>query len=512
MAAPTLRFASRTPDPRRTTVTPHIFRPMASHQDQFLNALAAFTHRMPLALDSAARDASRSAVIDSLAVALGALRHPAAVAARRYAQHAIVARGASLWGTGEQVSAEVATLVNGVPLRGYDYNDLYIGRSGGHPSDIIPGALAIAQWQACPAGHLLGAIALGYEVQLALFDTIDLDSGGWDYPVITAIGAACAYARLLGLTALQTREALSIVATKHLVSDEVESGELNDRGDLTMWKRFNGSNACRQALASCLLAEAGVEGAIRPFEGAHGLLSKLGTERVDRNGLLAQLAGTKRCTRIQSVVFKRWPVGSRAQSAIQAALEASASLRSAGGDPSRIKALRVRADRHVVEHLMTRRTAPYAPNSRETADHSLAYVVTAAILDGRIGADSFSPARVQAEDIQSLLASRVEVQADASLSTGSEGGFLAEVEVIDEVGRSHRGTARPPPGHRLQPFTQQDFRDKFIDNVTPVFGTQQTTALLNMLLGLGSESQPSLNTLCNALVVEQAETLLTPVQ
>ena len=485
---------------------------MASHQDHLLNALTAFTHRMPLALDARSRDASRSAIIDSLAVALGALRHPAAVAARRYAHHAIVSRGASLWGTGEQVTAEVATLVNGVPLRGYDYNDLYIGRSGGHPSDIIPGAMAIAQWRTCPAGNLLGAVALGYEVQLALFDTIDLDSGGWDYPVITALGAACAYARLLGLTAIQTREALSIVATKHLVSDEVESGELNDRGDLTMWKRFNGSNACRQALASCLLAEAGVEGAIRPFEGAHGLLSKLGPERVDSERLLAQLAAIGHCTRIHSVVFKRWPVGSRAQSAIQAALEASASLRSAGGDPSRIRSLRVRADRQVVEHLMTKRAAPFKPTSRETADHSLAYVVSAAILDGRIGTDSFSPTRVQANDIQSLLASRVEVQPDASLSTGAAGGFLAEVEIIDEGGRSYRGTARPPPGHRLQPFTDQDFRDKFIDNVTPVFGTQRTAGLLNMLLSLSSDTPPPLNTLCHALVVEQPDTLLTPVQ
>jgi len=484
---------------------------MASHHDHLLHALAAFAHGVPLGLDSATRAASRHAVIDSLAVALGALRHPAALAGRRYAQHAIVARGATLWGTGERVTAEMAALVNGVPLRGYDYNDLYIGRSGGHPNDIIPGALAIAQWRGLPGGDLLAAIALGFEVQIALFDTLDLDRPGWDYPVITGIGAACSYARLLGLTEIQTREAIAIVVTKHLVTDEVESGELNDRGDLTMWKRFNGSNACRQALAACLLAESGVEGAVRPFEGAHGLLSKLQAQPADRETLLARLADARACTRIGSVTFKRWPVGSRAQSAIQAALEAHASLRDAGSDPARVQAIRVRADRQVYEHLIARRADPFHPVSRETADHSLAYVVTAAVLDGRIGTDSFSPSRVLAPDIQAILDARVQVQADPSISTGAAGGFLTAVEVIDEQGRSHRGVARPPPGHRLQPFTEQDFQAKFIENVEPVFGRDRTAALLDQLLTIDSDNNSSIDALCRALVADPSTPLSMPV-
>ena len=220
-----------------------------------LAELAAFTCNTPLTLDAHAERAAKVVVMDSLAVALGALRHPAAQAARRYACHSLVARGARLWGSGERLSAETAALVNGVPLRGYDYNDLYIGRSGGHPSDIVPGAIGLAEWRGLSGARLLGALALGYEAQLSLYDFLDLHANGWDYPVITGIGATCSYARLLGLTEAQTREALAITAIAHLASDEVESGELNTRGDLTMWKRFNASNATRQAISACLLAE-----------------------------------------------------------------------------------------------------------------------------------------------------------------------------------------------------------------------------------------------------------------
>jgi 2-methylcitrate dehydratase len=483
---------------------------MASHRDSLLHDLAQFAHTVPLTLDPASERAARFALTDSLAVALGALRHPAAIAARRYAQHAVVASGATLWGTGECVTAEVATLANGVPLRGYDYNDLYIGRSGGHPSDIIPGALAIAQWRQRTGAQLLASIALGYEAQILLFDALDLDSGGWDYPVVTALGATCGYARLLGLSLDCTREALAIVATKHLVSDEVESGELNLRGDLTMWKRFNGSNACRQAVAACLLATAGVEGAVRPFEGHHGVLTKLGATPADRNALLARLGATRHCSQIQSVTFKRWPVGSRAQSAIQAALEAHDSLRAAGQDPAKIQSIRIRTDRQVYEHLIARRAAPFQPVSRETADHSLAYVVTAAVLDGRIGTDSFNPDRVLRADIQTLLASRVSAQPDPTLSLGASAGFLSEVEVIDAQGRCHCAGAHPPPGHRLQPFSETDIRAKFIEAVTPTLGSGHAATLLDRIVALGSDDPQEIDRLCRALVPEDPRSINQP--
>ena len=113
--------------------------------DKLLNALAAFTHEASVALDPKTARAAKVAVLDTLAVALGALRHPAAQAARRYACFSEVAAGARLWGSGRVVTAEAAALVNGVPLRGYDYNDLYSSKGGGHPSDMIPGLVALAE-------------------------------------------------------------------------------------------------------------------------------------------------------------------------------------------------------------------------------------------------------------------------------------------------------------------------------------------------------------------------------
>ena len=157
--------------------------------DQLQRALAAFACQASNELDSRVLRGAKVAIMDTLAVALGALRHPAARAARRYARFSEVATGASLWGSGRVVTAECAALVNGVPLRGYDYNDLYIGRSGGHPSDMLPGLMAVAEARGLSGSALLTALALGYEVALALFDSFDLHAMGWDYPVATGLAA-----------------------------------------------------------------------------------------------------------------------------------------------------------------------------------------------------------------------------------------------------------------------------------------------------------------------------------
>lgn len=454
----------------------------ATTPDLTLAALAAYACRPPLALDNEQAIACQRVITDTLAVSLGALTHPAAVAARRYARLAQVPSGATLWGSGERVMAEAAALANGVPLRAYDFNDLYIGKGcGGHPSDIIPGLFALAEQQASSGAQLLDAIVVGYEVTIALMDTIPLKRHGWDYPNVSAIGAVCGAVRLLGLTEAQAREALAITVIPHFSSLEIESGELNACGDLTMWKRFNGSDAVRHALYAAALAKAGVEGAVRPFEGAAGFLQKTGTDAQQRAQLLERLDPRGLVKGITRPVLKRWPVGSRAQSAIQAALEARSQIDSTDA----IREVRVRADLGVYEHLVSSRSAPWEPNSRETADHSLPYIVAAAVLDGQVSVDTFAPQRVCEPKLQAFLP-KVKVIPDPALPQGAAAGFLAGVEITMASGQGVTGAAKPPPGHSLNPIGDEELNAKFMTSVAASFGPEQAGEILRAVKRLAA--------------------------
>src|SRR5580704_11592729 len=146
---------------------------------------------------------------------------------------------------------------------------------------MVSAVIAAAEWTNASVVKLLTALAVGYDVLGAAYDGFSTAPGGSDYTNLTAIGAACAIARVLGLDAGHTREALAMTVIPHFASDEIESGDLNTRGDLTMWKRFNGSDAVRNALQACLLASVGVEGAVRPFVGRQGFIAKLANRAED---------------------------------------------------------------------------------------------------------------------------------------------------------------------------------------------------------------------------------------
>src|SRR5438552_6032253 len=266
----------------------------------------------------------------------------------------------------------------------------------------------------------------------------------------------------------------------HFVSDEIESGDLNARCDLTMWKRFNGGDAVRNALQACLLASAGVEGAVRPFVGKLGFIHKLAARQEDCIPVLrACLIAERPLSRVAETYMKRWPVGSLAQSAIQAALQAREQV----GDGARIKQVRVFAAEGAYDHLGRIRQDPWNPISRETADHSLPYIVAAAVLDGTVGVASFTPNVVLNPERRAFIK---KVTCAPALELGShamgkhkrvEMGYLSRVEIELNDGMVVHGDARPFPGHHKNPLTDADLNEKLRENVEPVAGAQRAARL-----------------------------------
>jgi 2-methylcitrate dehydratase len=459
---------------------------LSTTPDEVAALIADFTVHAPAVLDARAARAAKAVLIDSLAVSMGALTHPAAQAARRHAYRFATSDGCAIWGSAKLAAPELAALTNGVLLRCYDYNDFFVGqRNSGHPSDMVAGVIAAAEWADADGAKLLSALALGYEVVAAAFDAFSTAPGGWDYTNLVAFGGTCAIARVLGLDAGQTREALAMTVVPHFASDEIESGDLNARGDLTMWKRFNGSDAVRNALQACLLAQVGVEGAVRPFVGRQGFIQKLANKSEDAIPVLKDRLAPKRpLSRITETNMKRWPVGSLAQSAIQAALAARAKVL----DLARIRQVRVFAEEGAYDHLVKIRTAPYAPISRETADHSLPYIVAAAVLDGYVRTDSFAPSRVLEPARQTFVAEKVKAAPEAALGTIAGGkhkrhadGYLGRVEIELADGTVVHGEAKPFPGHPNNPFSDDDLAEKLKESMEPFAGPEQTARLARHL-------------------------------
>jgi len=458
------------------------------YRDEVGELIADYVVNVSGRLDARAERAAKAALIDSIAVAIAALKHPAAQNARKHA-YRFPANGKScvIWGTQKRAAPELAALTNGVLLRCHDYNDFFVGwRNSGHSSDILSSVIAAAEWTNAPGKKLLSAVAIGYEMVGAAFDAFSTAPGGWDYTNLSALGATAAIARLLNLNADQTREAMGMTVIPHFASDEIESGELNKRGDLSMWKRFNGSDAARNALQACLLAQVGVEAAVRPFVGKCGFVQKMNMKDDPVPVLRERLNPKLPLTRVKDAFMKRWPVGSVAQSAIQAAIEARSRIK----DLSRIREIRVFAEEGAYDHLVKIRQDPWNPISRETADHSLPYIVAAAVLDGTIGVASFTP-KVVLDPKRQAFIKKVTCTSAPELGSHAMGkhkrvemGYLSRVEIELDDGQVVHGDARPFPGHHKNPFTDADLNEKLRENVEPVAGAQRAAKLSELLWSL----------------------------
>ena len=148
--------------------------------------------------DSTIRETKRR-LIDTLGCAMGGYASEPAAIARRVAARQQGEPSARVLGAGTRTSMEMATFANGVMARYLDYNDTYISRGSGHPSDMIPACLAVAEAERASGGDLLLAVVAAYEVYTGLADVVGLRDRGWDQGLYVVLGSAAGAARLMGL-------------------------------------------------------------------------------------------------------------------------------------------------------------------------------------------------------------------------------------------------------------------------------------------------------------------------
>lgn len=387
-------------------------------------------------------------VLDSLGVAVAAFDEDAPSAARRYAaEHA---GPASVWGSGLRSSAEAAGFANGVAVRFLDFNDTYLSREPLHPSDAIPALVALAQARGKSSAELVAAIATSYEVSVTLCDAASLRAHGWDHVNVLAIGVACGAGRLLGLDPARLEHAISIATVPHASMRQTRVGELS------MWKGAAAANSARNAVFATLLAETGMTGPAQPFEGEMGFFRQLlDGERFDA-AALEPLAADAPPRRILDTYVKRWPVEYHAQSAVDAALQLRAEL----GDASRIDTVRIDTFRAAYE-IIAKDPEKWDPRTRETADHSIQYIVCAALQDGDVSASTFGLERIRRPDTLDLLQHRTVVEEDPSLTAGYPEGIPNRITVTTTDGATLVEEVTHPRGHARNPMSDDEVSAKF---------------------------------------------------
>lgn len=346
-------------------------------------------------LPQAAIRAAKMRIIDSIGVAMAAYLAPPVRIARRLAQPTLGPRAARIWGPQTVTTIDMAAFANGVMVRYLDLNDAWRTRDAHHPSDYLPGILAVAEAYGSTGREVITALTVAYEIMCRFTDAVPFNTAGWDQPVTGAMATAMAAGKLMGLDREEMAHALALSAIPNLCTYQTRAGELS------MWKGCAGPNGARNGVFAAMLAEEGMTGPFEAFEGVFGIWNQaMGGQHFDVSFGPADKAGP---WGIVQTNIKTFPVRDSCQLPIMTALDLREKI--AASDIARLK---IDTYKSAWEGAVKDREL-WAPKTRETADHSMLFSVVCALTDGQVTPDSFDNGRFLDADILGLIA-RTEVE------------------------------------------------------------------------------------------------------
>jgi 2-methylcitrate dehydratase len=431
-----------------------------------VQVLAGFVERARFAdLSATALEQLKIRVLDTIGVAIGALVAPPITAVRRLTDELGGRPLCTLIGGG-RTAPDRAAFVNGALSRYLDFMDSYIAPGETcHPSDNLGAVLAAAEMRGASGADFLVALAVAYQVQTRLSDVAPVRDRGFDHTTQGAYAAAAGVAKALALPRDQIANAIAISGTAN------NALRVTRTGALSHWKGLAYPNTAMAATHAALLAAHGISGPPAVFEGTKGFMEAIaGPFTIDWS--------KEDLERVRLTILKKYNAEIHAQSAIDAALEIRAQP---GFAPGRIRAVRlgtfavayqiigggVEGDKRVVR-------------TKEEADHSLPYMLAAALLDGEVEPEQYAPDRIAAPDIQRLLR-KVTITPKPSLSARFPQHLPAEIEVEFEDGSVISARRDDYHGFHTDPFDWTTARSKF-DRVSRAFTTpRQREALADAI-------------------------------
>jgi 2-methylcitrate dehydratase len=405
-------------------------------------------------------------ILDSIGTALGAWQSRPGQITRRVAQAVSVAGGASLLGSRHRTTPDLAAFSNGTLVRYLDFNDTYLSLEPAHPSDNIPAAWAVGQVRRADGRQIITAIVLGYELQCRLCDAASLRRHGWDHVYYGALSTALLASKLYGLSVEQTVHALDLAGVCNFATRQTRTGQLSD------WKACAFANAARNGIFAANLAREGLTGPPEIFEGAKGLF-----QMVTGPFELSWASGPDDWM-IRKTYIKYWPAEYHSQSAIDAALQ----LRPQVGDVEQIESIRIESFEAAVS-IIGSEPEKWRPTSRETADHSMAYCVARALLEGELTRASFDEDKIREVRVLRLL-DKIRIVETDECNAGYPDGIPSRLIVRMRDGRELTRLVKYPHGHACDPLTDDEVVAKFRGLAAGVVSDATAQRIVQQVLAL----------------------------
>lgn len=411
-------------------------------------------------------------LIDSLGTAIGAIEGEPVKAIRRMIEDLGGTPQATLIGGGK-TSLERAAFYNSALVRYLDFNDSYLAKGETcHPSDNIGSILAAGEFAGMDGKEFLTALAIAYQVQCRLSDEAPVRDKGFDHTVQGSYSVAAGVSKALGLSTEQTANALSIAGTA------LNDLRVTRTGELSNWKGLAFPHTAFGGTHATLLAKYGISGPPAVFEGNKGFMEAIAGEFTIN-------WDSENLEKVTDTIIKRYNAEIHSQSSIEGMMDLKEEHKFTASDVERIDieifdvAFNIIGGGEEGDKTIVRR--------KEEADHSLQYMVSAALLDGQVMPQQYEQDRIEKDDIQSLL-QKVKVTPLQAFSDRFPGEMCTRLTVHLTDGTEYSIEKTDYEGFTTRPMSWETVTAKFNLLANPYMERKEREKLIKTVYSLENHS------------------------
>jgi 2-methylcitrate dehydratase PrpD len=356
--------------------------------------------------------------------------------------------------------------LHGMQMHALDFDDTHEPSLCHTATALVPGLLALGRAQRRSGAEVLEA----YDVGIRFVDFASKcgpalnTAGAHSTAILGSLAAAAACGWLLTHDAEMTADAVEVAA---VLAAGLGAAFGSDG------KALQAARASETGVRAALFAAAGIDAPKGAAFGDRGVLALwLGVDAP------ASVRWGDECPGAAGrVAIKPYPSCFLTHSTIDGALALRRSLDLRGAaDLERM---------NVEVHPLAVQIADKTTLGGESAKFSIRYCVLAALTDGTVNVDTFSPSTQQrlagaAGSFESWV-TRVHVRADAAAPA-----LTARIDLVTTDGRTTALTVEAPRGSRSEPLSRDDVIAKFRDNAARAYDAASAQRLLDEIIALPS--------------------------
>jgi 2-methylcitrate dehydratase len=412
--------------------------------------------------------------LDSIGCALGGYQQHDVAIALDVLDEIAGSGKATVIGTGKHMDAVSASLANALMIRCMDYNDIYWKQDPSHPSDIFPAAMACCERAGGDGRELIVGLVLGHEFEMRLCEAAfpGIRERGWHHATLTAFASPIVAARVLHLDWQQMHHAIGISASARAALGAVTAGKL------TMMKNTVDPMATQSGVLAALLAEKGYSGPEHALDGKEGLAHCLGPDW--KLNMLTD--GLGESWRITQCGMKTFPTEALTHTPISAVLTL---VKDNDLKPNDVAKVFIRTTARGADILSD--PSKYDPHTKETADHSLPYVVAAAIAERQVTPLQFTMEKIMDPTIREQL-NKIIVTADPEIEKVFPALQRVAVTIQTADGREFSTQLDFPKGDPRNPLTDKEVEEKFEALAEPVMTAAARRRAIDAIWSLEKQS------------------------